>query len=558
MNNIHYPLRNIVLIFAVYISSIFYNMPQAQGSGIAAGRYGVNQVFDVQRTPPSPPGGGGDFTLSSFAQPFTDSRNNYDIGTGHIRFFLTTNPDLPSVHVGISLYDTSDNFVQDISAGGTIYGLEAEGFLYVSTAGNLGTFISNNEGFAYGSSLTYATSSSDPATLAQLQAYAATTSVLGAGEVASSGGSPTFATSIQNTNNTTGAGAARALDSFVSSGADAGLKTAFDNLTTDAQRSGAVTQTLPVMTGGTTATLSNVGSLTRIVEARSSSNIGLSSGNGFITEENMWFKPFYTYSDQNNKNGVTGFNTEGYGSVVGIDAATGKDWRVGLAASYAYAKVGGNNSKNKVNINSYGITSYASYVLDQKTEMNFQIGVGYNKNDSKRIISFGGLNRVARADYNSWNTQVSVGIGHVIDLAKNTTFAPSLRLDYVLLKNEKYTETGADGLNLKVDSQTVNQFIPELGGKIRQRTDENLYIEGYGRIGYDLLTERATVSSNFVGGGAEFQTRGLKPSVWRVRSGAELGYNFNDQIDFSVNYDREDRGSDFKSQTASMKITIAL
>jgi len=276
-----------------------------------------------------------------------------------------------------------------------------------------------------------------------------------------------------------------------------------------------------------------------------------------LTEGNAWFKPFYSQADQNNEDGIVGFDAQGFGGVVGADTIIDDDLRMGLALSYSKTMVDSNDGRQNVDIDSYNIVSYGSYSIAANTEANFQIGGGYNRNDAARVVSFGGINRMASAEYDSWNFNVSGGVGHVIAVNEAITFIPAARIDYSYITNDSYSETGAGGLNLNVSGQSADQLVPEMGAKIIRTFTDALSIEAYGRVGYDLLSSDTAVTSSFVGGGAAFQTDGITPSPWRFRSGAAMNYQVDERVDISLQYDREDKGSDFNNQTASINIKFA-
>lgn len=159
-------------------------VPKAGHADIIDGRYGVNQVFDVQRSPAFPTAGS-PFTLSAFDQPYDDNTGQYNMGTGYIQFFYTGDS---SNLVGIRRYDSGGTLLGTVSALGSIYGLSDEGFLYVAHGTGYGTFVSNVTGFSLGDSTTF-TAGTALATLSQLQAYAATSQLLGIGQTVTAGSS---------------------------------------------------------------------------------------------------------------------------------------------------------------------------------------------------------------------------------------------------------------------------------------------------------------------------------------------------------------------------------
>lgn len=552
--------KSCVGILSVFLASVACLVPIVASADIIDGKYGVNQVFDVQRSPAFPVAGQ-NFTLSNFSQPFADAGGRYNIGTGYIQFFYVTNPTGNDL-VGINLLDQNGNILSVASPAGSIYGLETDGFLYVSQSNGFGTFVSNSEGFNNGDTTTYVTSTSGAATLAQLQGYNATTTVLGPGQTAGgaggAGGTLEGATDVLKS---FASGGAEALDTFSSTSPDpavAAVADALGNLTTAEEKADAVAQTLPVLTGATPGAVINImDSVTKVVQARNDSVLGLSSGDDFATSGDFWLKPFGSWSDQDNKNGIVGYSADTYGVVAGVDSIFFDDLRLGIAGSYGNTDVDSNDGRQNLNVNTYQAIFYGSYSVTHATEVNFQVDGGYNTSDASRDMDFGGLNETATADYDGWNLHLGAGIGHSFDLTTSTTLLPSARIDYAYVENEGYREKGAGALNLNVASQDADQLILSVAAKLRQEVGDNWALEANLGVGYDVLTEETSVASSYVGGGGSFVTRGNEPSAWILRSGAGVSYDVSDSVSLKARYDREDRGSDLDSQTASLNIRLA-
>jgi uncharacterized protein with beta-barrel porin domain len=357
-----------------------------------------------------------------------------------------------------------------------------------------------------------------------------------------------------------GAGAASVLNQLISgspSGDMGTVATAFSSLSGDAAIAQAVNQTMPTLTGDTTtASLQVLNATSQIVQARQGGLTGLSTGDEMRPDRALWLKPFGTWSDQGAKNGVAGYNATSAGLIGGIDGEFSDAWRLGGAFAYAHTNVNGDDDRSGVNVDSYQAIGYGSYKLDGNTEANLQAGLGMNRNNSNRVINFGGLDRSATADYSSYSLNLGAGVGRVYSLEEGTTFAPSIRADYNLMRAQSYTETGAGGLSLNVQSQTVDQLVPALQAKLDHEMGNGLSLSINAGAGYDILNGHNSVTSSYVGGGAAFVTQGLESSPWVVHSGVGLTYKPDDTYDISARYDREDRGGSFNTQTASIKLRI--
>lgn len=366
--------------------------------------------------------------------------------------------------------------------------------------------------------------------------------------------------SVNSQGFTPGRGAARVLDGFVNSGITGtdieNVTTALGQLSTQQQVSNAVAQTLPLLVSGTTGLAANtMRGTNRVIQSRQASNRGLSSGDAFLTDKAFWLKPVGSWSRQQSRNGVSGYDAESYGFVGGIDGEVTPNSRLGFAVSYMKTDVDGNNtaSGNRADIDAYQLIAYGSHDLTQlaDVEVNWQADVGLNKNDSKRYIGF--MNRQATADYDSYTAHVGAGIGKRFQLTEQSLIMPSLRADYAYIQDESYTEKGAGALSLDVDSIDAEELILmaqiEANHQWRDRTSLSTTLG----VGYDLINDNNSLTASYTGGGAAFTTEGMDPSPWLARAGVAATISMTDMTELTASYDLEGR-EDFLNQTASVKM----
>ena len=371
-------------------------------------------------------------------------------------------------------------------------------------------------------------------------------------------------TSVSQSNaaagNTGGAGAAGILDGIINAtpGGDwQNILNALFSLGNDQQVANATNQTTPALMGATpTAIMETMGSVLRAVQSRLESSSGLSAGEDYVTTRNVWFKTFNSWGNQGTENGVVGYDSNVHGLIIGADKDVSDKTRLGGGISYFNSRL--NNADNRVDVDSYLATVYGSYSLDDRTDVDAQIDAGYNSSDTRRNITFGGLDRIAAGSYSGWSFHAGTGVGHALKLSANRdiTIVPQTRLDYFTVGNQAYDETDAGVLNLHVASQRQDQLIPAVEIKASQKFAHGLSFALNASLGYDLLNDHNTVAASFAGGGGVFVTQGLKPSPWVVRSGAGLSWKSSDGPDLAVRYDREDRGSTYNNQTVSLKLRM--
>ncbi|AOY99604.1 autotransporter outer membrane beta-barrel domain-containing protein [Cupriavidus sp. USMAHM13] len=373
----------------------------------------------------------------------------------------------------------------------------------------------------------------------------------------------TVVSSVLSNQNTPALGAARVFDALIAQGAAApaamaSVITALGTLPTEQAVSDAVKQTLPLLTGGmASVNTAAMHATNRVIQSRQEANRGLSSGDDFVTDKQLWFKPVGSWAKQGDRDGVSGYSASTYGMLLGADRSLGDKTRVGAAFSYMHSRIDGNSAaaSQSASVDGYRLIGYGSYSLDARTDVSVQADVGTGHNQGQRSIAFGGLNNRASSSYDSWNTHFGIGIGRIIDLASKTTLTPSLRADYTFFQDAAYTESGADALNLAVGKNSTRELILSTDFRLNQAiTDKASFTANLG-LGYDALASRSSVTAAFVGGGGQFVTPGLPPARWLMRGGVGFLLVNNKAMEFSVRYDAEVRDR-FTNQTASLKLRM--
>jgi len=361
----------------------------------------------------------------------------------------------------------------------------------------------------------------------------------------------TVATTTQTAYN-----AAQVLDRIFVSNPSGSIASTFYGITGGNQAiSNAVTQTLPLLTGGTTSAAQEaLGSINRIVQARIETNRGLSAGEGFLGDRNFWLKPFGSWANQGEHSGVAGYKANTAGIVGGFDAAVTPTLRLGGALAYAKSDINGKSSvaPQSADVDLYQLIGYGSYSLDERTEVNFQADAGQNNNKGRRHLSF--VSAVASSDYDSQTAHLGVGIGRSYGLTERTSVTPSLRMDYTWIKDKSYSETGAGALNLNVGSRTTEALVIGADTKVaHQLNDRTVLLANLG-VGYDAINKRAALLASYAGAAdASFVTYGIDPSPWLVRGGLGATYKLKDNVELTGRYDAEYREK-FLNQTASAKV----
>ncbi|MCB5184050.1 autotransporter domain-containing protein [Methylobacillus gramineus] len=360
---------------------------------------------------------------------------------------------------------------------------------------------------------------------------------------------------VQSSGSRAGTNAARVLDRLIAENPGSTIASLFVPVNGTQAVADAVSQTLPNMQGSMQQTsFSTQNQIGRLIQARTSNLRGAASGDDFLGDRHFWLKSFGSNADQDQRKGNAGYDAETYGIAIGADAEPKANTRLGVAFAYARASVDGNGSAetNQANIQVYQLTGYGSYDVADDTWLDFQLGIGQNRNKGKRDILF--ANSVAKSSYDSQTANVGIGLNHQIGLTEHSSFIPSVRADYLRIFDEGYTERGADVLNLKVQRNTSEALILSMDGKFIHTTQQGYQLTANAGAGYDVIHDHSGVSAVYVGASATaFTTPGLNQSPWLLRGGLGLSRSLTESVELQARYDAEYR-SDFLMQTASLKL----
>jgi autotransporter family porin len=307
----------------------------------------------------------------------------------------------------------------------------------------------------------------------------------------------------------------------------------------------------PSVDGGATHTaLTNVSNSangligTRLASVRDASGeTGMAAGN--LTHGlKMWAQVFGTTGEQDERDGVSGFDVDTYGVTVGIDTQTlAEDWVWGLAFTYADTEVESNGvNSTDTEIDTYQIALYADYKWDAQTYVNGVVGYGFNDADQTRH-NVGTIGLTANSDFDSDQFFAKLETGRDYELRNGTTLTPFALANFSYIDTEGYTETGAGGANLEVD--TDDQYIFELGLGLEaswlHELEDGSYLKPSLVAGYryDLADDEVEATSTFTGGGVAFKTEGFDPQNHTFRLGAGLAFYTTANWELSANYDYE-------------------
>jgi outer membrane autotransporter protein len=272
----------------------------------------------------------------------------------------------------------------------------------------------------------------------------------------------------------------------------------------------------------------------------------------------LWGQAFGLTGDQDLRDGVDGYDVDTIGAAIGLDTANLHDNAVvGVAFSYGDTEVDSDNANDtQTDIGSYQVTLYGDVDINERTFFAGQAAYAFNDIESTRYDVGGVSGLTADADYDSNQFTVAGKLGHDYATDQGLTLTPALLADYTHLSIDDYTETGAGGANLDVDSDSLNALNLGVGldaSWLHQNADGS-YLKPalHAAYRYDLIGDNLQTTSTFTGGGAAFETQGMDPARSTFNVGAGLNYMATNNWEFSANYDYEFK-SDYGAHSGTVR-----
>jgi len=227
---------------------------------------------------------------------------------------------------------------------------------------------------------------------------------------------------------------------------------------------------------------------------------------------NWWGKGFGSRGEQDDVNNLNGFDTKAYGLVMAYDRPLNPHTRLGFGAGYANTTIDENNAAGRTEIDSFQIMSYLHY-QPGTWFVQGALTAGVDKYEGSRQIQFTGVNRTAESDYDGQQYSAKLTAGKHFYLNNQVTVTPHASLQVAHTRVDSYTESGAGGVNLRVDSQDYNYVQSGVGVKIErviQSGDATYAPEVHVKWLHDFKSTTTEQDVAFTGGGASFNVRGVE------------------------------------------------
>jgi outer membrane autotransporter protein len=288
--------------------------------------------------------------------------------------------------------------------------------------------------------------------------------------------------------------------------------------------------------------------VTNTLDAHMADVRGASSGD-LLKDGAAWIKPFFGTAEQGKLNGVSGYDVDSSGFVLGVDSAVASDWRVGLAFASSNSDVAGKGGTN-LDIDTVQFIAYGSYAIDARTALDLSLGVASNEYSQQRRAF---ANSVGVADYEG--TQVSLGanLSRSYKMNDHLTLIPAVVANVTQVTVDSYREKGA-AINLDVEEATEDSILVAVKNSVEWTPTRKGAVLANVGVGYNAV-DAASVTSSFAGNGPTFVTNGIEPEAFLITAGLGYRYVTAKNLEITAAYDLESR-SEFLGNTASVKLKM--
>ena len=217
------------------------------------------------------------------------------------------------------------------------------------------------------------------------------------------------------------------------------------------------------------------------------------------TERNVWAKLIGNTGSHDAENGVTGYEADSYGAIVGLDMPINNDLNLGVAVSYINtdADTDGGRLDHKLTAKNWQVLGYGNYAASEATHVNFHAGAGSSAVKGERHLSIL-TNAIARSDYDVDTLRAGLGVDHRIG-SEQRHVTPFAQVNYAQAKSDSYRETGAGVYNLNVDENRYESMRWTAGLKMSQYLTPQFAITGQLAAAIENGDQNSDITASFVG-----------------------------------------------------------
>ena len=228
---------------------------------------------------------------------------------------------------------------------------------------------------------------------------------------------------------------------------------------------------------------------------------GVSGDHISSNQAGIYFAPVMQWEKYDTVTNRTGFEADTLGFTFGGDYKPAENWLVGLMGGYATTDTAFETPSSSTADSDHAMLGiYAGY-KPGNFYINGMVQGGISDNDMTRYIDLSSQTYEAEGDFYSYNFATNLTTGYDFTF-QNYTFGPVASLDYGYVYNESFSEIGASGLNLDVESNSANSLKTGLGARIMAMYDFSATARVIPFItaiwSHEFLNDSRTITSSFI------------------------------------------------------------
>jgi len=252
-----------------------------------------------------------------------------------------------------------------------------------------------------------------------------------------------------------------------------------------------------------------------------------------------------TWGDRDGADDIVGYNYNTYGIMGGVDKLVSEDTLLGFGIGGSKTKVDYDQQGTSADIDSMLLSLYGSYFKDD-WHVDLTLGYSHNSYDSQRGIHFDSIDREAKSDHQGNAYNIAMEFGNNFG-GTSMLLEPVVGIGYTSVQQGSYTEKGADSLNLKVDSETMEGIYSRLGLRLAKefRCEKNpdmVWVPKANVFWIHDFADGVKFDNEFIGGGS-FTTQTQDPIRDAFNIGAGLNVYFTKSVRLFVDYGWQTAGS---------------
>jgi uncharacterized protein with beta-barrel porin domain len=239
---------------------------------------------------------------------------------------------------------------------------------------------------------------------------------------------------------------------------------------------------------------------------------------------------------------AAGLNYSLGGTVAGIESIDDNKLH-GLYVGYVGSHLGSYIGGQSVSVNG-GQLGFYRRVDDGRNYYILLGGMGADGYNSRRLMNFGGINATASANYGGWQSQLYLERGITMQSAVGS-IQPYAALQYLYVRQNSFTETGAGVMNLGVSGIDANSLRSLIGIRLAccglaSRMGTNITPVARALWLHEFLGTSTGINAQFAPiGGSNFAVTGTSLGRDWAILGAGLNWNLGGGWQAYANYDAQ-------------------